>query len=79
MRPLAATNKAANDAIASLVAQVAKAVGKNLSEMTGAQLISSEQLKRDIKDINEKILNEWKTDCATDEKLRKKKRGGYLP
>ena len=55
LRPLAAANKAPNAALGNLVARVAKVVGDNIASKIGSEIISTEELKRDIDDVNKKI------------------------
>ena len=52
MRPLCAANKAPNAAVGNLVAQIAKAVGYKTSEKIGGEVISTEDLKRKVQDLN---------------------------
>ena len=76
LRPLCAANKAPNAALANVVAKILKAVGNNISEFVGAEVISTEQLKREFEIVNEKISSEWEQDCEIAEKLRKRRRPG---
>ena len=57
LRPLAAANKAPNASLANLVSNITKAVGDNLSEVIGAEVISTEQMKREIEELNNNIIN----------------------
>ena len=59
LRPLCAANKAPNAALANVVAKMLKAVGDNISEFVGAEVISTEQLKREFEIVNRKISEEW--------------------
>ena len=50
LRPLAAANKAPNAALGNLLANILKAVGNSISKKIGAEIISTEELKRGIED-----------------------------
>ena len=63
LRPLAAANRAPNAALGNLVAQVTKAIGNNISEKMGGEIILTEELKRNIDEVNIKIRESWKTEC----------------
>ena len=43
----------------NLVAKVAKVVGDNIAGKLGGKIISTEELKRDIDDVNKKIERSW--------------------
>ena len=49
LRPLAAANKAPNAALGNLAARITKALGDNVSQKYGNELISTEQLKKGLK------------------------------
>ena len=49
---LAAANKAPNAALGNLVAKLAKLIGDNISGRFGGKIISTQELKRDIDDVN---------------------------
>lgn len=55
LRPLAAANRAPNAALGNLVAQVTKAIGNNICERYGREIISTEELKRNIDETNSRI------------------------
>ena len=77
LRPLAAANKAPNAALGNLAAQITKAVGNNVSEKYGSELISTEQLKRRIEETNKQISDNWESSKVSvttrEERLRGKK------
>ena len=58
MRPLCAANKAPNAAVGNLVAQIAKAVGDTTSKKIGGEVISTEDMKRRIQDLNSSLKKE---------------------
>ena len=74
LRPLAAANKAPNAVLANLMAQVTKAVGDNLSENIGAEVISTENLKREFEDLNKRVRQDWARDVDIVTKLRERNR-----
>ena len=79
LRPLAAANKAPNAYLANLVAQVAKAVGDNLSEFIGSEVISTEQLKKDIEDLNKELKASWRAECYMASRQAERRRKGTIP
>ena len=64
LRPLAAANKAPNAALGNLAAKITKAVGDNVSQKYGNELISTEQLKRRIEETNKVIRDNWESDIS---------------
>ena len=58
---------------------MAKAVGDNLSEFIGAEVISTEQLKKDIEDLNSDLKANWKAECEMAEKWEERRRKGTNP
>ena len=74
LRPLAAANRAPNAALGNLVAQVTKAIGNNICEKFGGEIISTEELKRNIDEANSKIRKSWKTEREKAESFRKSRR-----
>ena len=54
LRPLCAANKAPNAAIGNLVARAAKAIGDSIATKVGGEVVSTEDLKHKIEDLNKK-------------------------
>ena len=65
LRPLAAANRAPNAALGNLVSRVVKSVGDNKASKTGTELISTEELKRRIEDVNKHIADTYHMDLET--------------
>ena len=78
-RPLAAASKAPNSALGNLVARVAKALGNDISERIGGKIISTEELKRDIDDVNKKLAKTWKGESERAKAIRESRRTNKLP
>ena len=76
LRPLAAANRAPNAALAHLVATILKAVGDNLTDVMGAEVISTEELKREIEEVNSLVERNWEKECEEAKKDRERKAKG---
>ena len=76
LRPLAAANRAPNAALGSLIASIAKAVGDSITDSVGAEVVSTEQLKHDIQEMNNRIVSQWETDVLSAQKNRRVWRSG---
>ena len=71
LRPLCAANRAPNAALGGIIAKTVKALSDNITDKANSEVISTEELKRKIEDVNKIIIN----DTNTREKLpRKNKR-----
>lgn len=60
--PLCTANKAPNAALGNLVAKILKAVGDKMIETIGAEVISTEQLKREFQKVNLNFNKKWEND-----------------
>ena len=54
LRPLCAANRAPNAAIGNLIARAAKAIGDSIAPKIGGEVVSTEDLKRKIEDLNKR-------------------------
>ena len=62
LRPLCAANRAPNASLGNVTAQILKAVGNNICDNIGGEVISSEHLKREFEQTNSKIEQGWAED-----------------
>ena len=69
--PLAAANKAPNTALGYLLAQIANAVGDNIADVMGTEVVSTKQLKHTMEEANFKIVTQWEEDVSKAHRKRK--------
>ena len=74
LRPLCAANRAPNASLGNIMAQVLKAVGDNLCDKVGGEVISSEHLKREFEEANTRIRQNWDEDVELARKHRERRR-----
>ena len=60
--PTCCSQKAPNAALGNLVSKLAKLIGNDIAGKLGGEIISTEELKHDIDDVNAKIERTWEHD-----------------